>query len=304
MDLEVWFLGTGGSIPSPGRGLPSIAIRRRGELLIFDIGEGTQKQIIKLGLGFPSKMRIFITHLHGDHIFGLPGLLQTLSMLHREHPLQVYGPRGTREFLDPLLATGLVKATFPVLLREVVGGEVLDFGEYEIRTALGKHSVANIAYALVEKPRPGKFYPEKARELGVPEGPLWSKLQRGESVEVGGRVVHPQQVLGPPRRGRKVVYSGDTAKCSSVVELARGADLLIHEATFSKSLTERAERDLHSTSVWAAEVAKEAGAKLLALVHISPRYADPKVLEQEAREIFSNTFIPNDGDCIAIPLPD
>ena len=295
MTVEVVFLGTSGSVPTAERNLPSIALRTGGELLIFDCGEGAQKQMIKAGLGFPRDLRIFITHLHADHVLGLPGLLYTLSMLRREEPIEIYGPPGIRAFLSCLGETIGLQPTFEVSVHEVGEGVVLERPGYRVRAAWVRHAVPTLAYAFEGRTRPGRFHPEKARALGVPEGPLWKALQMGRPVRTPeGRLVRPEEVLGPPRRGLKIVYSGDTAYSEALVELARGADLLIHECTFDDGLADKARERLHSTPSVAAEVALRAGVRELVLTHLSARYRDPGILLEQAREKFDRVVVAED----------
>jgi len=304
-DLNVIFLGTGGSIPTPKRGLSAIAIRRKAELLLFDCGEGTQRQMIQAGVGFHRKAKIFVTHMHGDHVLGLPGLLQTMSLLGRTKKLEIYGPQGIKAFVEAISQTVRFSLTFPVQVSEVEAGLVCEEKEYEVYAAQSDHIDHSLAYALIEKPRPGRFNIEKARKLGVPEGPLWSKLQGGSSVKLpSGRIVKPEMVLGPPRPGRKIVYSGDTRQSENLVKLAENADLLIHEATFDDELTERAVEDGHSTPGMAAETAKKAGVKRLVLTHISARYKDAGLLLEQARKIFVNTELAEDFLRLELPLSE
>jgi len=303
LSLRITFLGTAASIPTKTRALSAVALKREGELFLFDCGEGAQRQMIIGKIGFNRKTRIFITHMHGDHILGLPGLLQTMSLLGRDKPLWIYGPQGIAEFIDAIKRTVRFALKFPVEVYEIEDGLICQEKEYEIRSAWAEHSVPSLAYALIEKPRPGKFNPERAISLGIPKGPLWSRLQRGEDVKLpDGRVVKPKDVLGPPRRGRKIVYVGDTRPSSVIADFAFGADVLIHEATFAEDLAERAEEDLHSTPSGAALVAKKANVKLLVLTHISARYGDPKVLLEEAKKNFSNVLIAEDFMSIDVPL--
>jgi ribonuclease Z len=304
-DLNVIFLGTGGSIPTPKRGLSAIAIRRKTELLLFDCGEGTQRQMIQAGVGFHRKTKLFVTHMHGDHVLGLPGLLQTMSLLDRTKKLEIYGPQGIKAFVEAISQTVRFSLTFPVQVSEVEAGLVCKEKEYEVYATQSDHMNHSLAYALIEKPRPGRFNIEKARSLGVPEGPLWSKLQRGSSVKFpSGRIVKPEMVLGNPRPGRKIVYSGDTRQSENLVKLAENADLLIHEATFDDELTERAVEDGHSTPSMAAETAKKAGVKRLVLTHISARYKDANLLLEQARKVFSNTDIAQDFLRLELPLSE
>lgn len=305
MSLRITFLGTAASIPTPTRALSAVALKREGELFLFDCGEGAQRQMITAKIGFNRKTRIFITHMHGDHILGLPGLLQTMSLLGRDKPLQIYGPQGIAEFIDAIKRTVRFSLKFPVEVYEIEDGLVCQEREYEIHSAWAEHSVPSLAYALIEKPRPGRFNPERAISLGVPRGPLWSRLQRGEDVKLpDGRIVKPRDVLGPPRMGRKIVYVGDTKPSRVIADFAFGANVLIHEATFADDLAERAEEDLHSTPSGAALVAKKAEVKLLILTHISARYGDTKVLLEEAKKIFPNVLVAEDFMKIDVPLEE
>lgn len=305
MSLRIIFLGTAASIPTNDRSLPSIIIQREGDILMFDCGEGTQRQMIRAGIGLNRNMLIFITHMHGDHILGLPGILQTMSLLGRDKPLEIYGPPGIGDFMESIVRTVRFWLSFPVNIHEIEReGTVYEGKEYEVQAVWAEHTIPSLAYALIEKPRPGKFYPEKAMALGVPKGPLWSMLQRGIEVKLpDGRVIRPSDVLGPPRAGRKIVYSGDTRPSDKVIELARDADVLIHEATLGDELAERAREEGHSTPSEAAQVALKANVKLLVLTHISARYTSPEKLLEQARRVFSETRIPNDLDCIEILLP-
>jgi len=304
-DLQVTFLGTGGSIPTPQRGLSAIAIQRKNELLLFDCGEGTQRQMIQAGVGFNRKTKVFVTHMHGDHVLGLPGLLQTMSLLGRDKKLEIYGPQGIKEFVEAISQTVRFSLTFPVQVSEIEAGLVCEEKEYEVYAIQSNHMNPSLAYALSEKLRPGRFHIEKAKELGVAEGPLWSKLQGGSSVKLpDGRIVEPEMVLGHPRPGRKIVYTGDTGPSENLVKLAENADMLIHEATFEDELKERAIEAGHSTPSMAAETAKEAGVKRLVLTHISARYKDANVLLEQAKKIFVNTELAEDFLRLELPLSD
>jgi len=304
MNLRIVFLGTAASIPTSERALISVAVQRKGELFLFDCGEGVQRQMIKAKIGFNRKTKIFLTHMHGDHVLGLPGLLQTMSLLGRDKPLEAFGPLGTEAFIDAIIRTVRFSLTFPVEAIEVKDERVIcQEKEYEVRSAWAEHSVPSLAYALVEKPRPGRFHPELAVSHGVPKGPLWSRLQQGDDVRLpDGRVIKPQDVLDPPRPGRKIVYVGDTKPSESIAKFAKGADVLIHEATFAEDLADRAEEDLHSTPTGAAIVAKKARAGLLVLTHISARYGDTSVLLEEARKVFGNVLVAEDFMKLEIPL--
>ena len=306
MSLRVVFLGTAGSVPTPKRSLPAILIQRKGEQIMFDCGEGVQRQMIKAKAGFHRKTKVFITHMHGDHVLGLPGLLQTMALLDRERKLDVYGPPGIKRFLEDIRETVQFVLTFPVEIHEIhEAGVVCEEQEYAVQAVWANHVIPSLAYALVEKPRPGKFHPEKAKVLGVPEGPLWSKLQHGHKAKLqDGRVVKPEDVTGPLRTGRKIVYSGDTRPFKGFVKFAAGADLLIHDATLDDELAERAEEDGHSTPDQAAKHAKKAKVKQLILTHISARYDDTSILLEQAQKIFKNTQVAEDFMKIEIPLLD
>lgn len=304
MSLNIIFLGTAGSVPTPKRSLPAILIQRKGEQIMFDCGEGVQRQIIKAKTSFHKKTKIFITHMHGDHVLGLPGLLQTMALLDREKKLEVYGPSGIKRFLECIRETVQFALTFPIEIHEIDDeGTICEEGEYVVQAVWANHVIPSLAYALIEKPRPGKFHPEKARALGVPEGPLWSKLQHGQSVRLSdGRTIKPEDVTGPPRPGRKIVYTGDTRPFRGFAKFAANADIIIHDATLDNALGERAEEDGHSTPEQAAKNAKKAKAKQLILTHISARYDDASVLLQQAQRIFKNTLVAEDFMKIEVPL--
>jgi len=296
VSIRVVFLGTAASIPTDARALPSVAVKRKNEVFLFDCGEGVQRQMIRARVGFHKRMKVFVTHMHGDHVLGLPGLLQTMSLLDRRQKLEVYGPVGVKAFVDAIEETVQFVLTFPVEIREIDDeGLVCEEEEYYVHAVRVNHVIPSFSYALVEKPKLGRFNPEKAKALGLPEGPLWSKLQHGEAVKVkGGKVIKPEQVVGPPRQGIKIAYSGDTRPTKNLVKLAERADLLIHEATFADDLLERAMEDGHSAPSQAAETAKEAKVKRLILTHVSSRYKDAQSLLEQARKIFQNTDVAED----------
>jgi ribonuclease Z len=304
MSLHVIFLGTGGSVPTPKRGLPSVLIQRKGEQIMFDCGEGVQRQMIQAKGGFHRKMKIFITHMHGDHVLGLPGLLQTMALLDRTKKLEVYGPIGIRRFLNCIEETVQFVLTYQIEVHEIEGtGVVCEEEEYVVQAVSANHVVPSLSYAFVEKPRPGRFYPEKAKALGVPKGPLWSKLQQGHKIRLpSGKIVKPEEVVGASRRGRRIVYTGDTRPFDGLVKFAAGADLLIHDATLDDALIERAKEDGHSTPSEAAETAKIAKVGHLFLTHISARYDDASPLLKQARKIFKKTQVAEDFMKIEIPL--
>jgi ribonuclease Z len=302
--LRLTFLGTSAAQPTAHRGLSGLAVRRAGELLLFDCGEGSQRQMIRYGTGFDVGA-IFFTHFHADHYLGAIGLLRTLSMQGRAEPLEVYGPAPVaKPLLEKMLFAGVDRLAFPVRITELKDGEKVRREGAEIRAFSVVHRTPAIGFAIVEDGRPGRFHPEKALSLGVPYGPMFGKLQKGESVTVGDRVIRPDEVLDAARAGRKVVLSGDTRPCRQTTAAARGADLLIHEATFSDAEQERAEETMHSTAREAARVAKEAGVKRLVITHLSSRYdVDPSPLTTEAREEFSPVDVAFDGYTVEVPLP-
>lgn len=304
MSIQVIFLGTAGSVPTPARSLPAVLVKRGNEQLMFDCGEGVQRQMIRAKVGFHRKMKIFVSHLHGDHVLGLPGLLQTMALMGREKKLEIYGPEGINQFLECLREALQFGLTFPVEIREVYGaGVVCEEKDYIVDAVEANHVIPSLAYAFVEKSRPGKFYPEKARALGVPEGELWSKLQNGDKVKLpNGKVVSPKDVMGLPRRGRKIVYTGDTRPIRGFGKLASFADLVIHDCTFDDELSEKAELDGHSTPSQAAQEAKKAKAIRLVLTHISARYADASVLLEQARKVFKKSLVAEDFLVLELPL--
>jgi ribonuclease Z len=301
MDLSVTFLGTGGSVPSARRSTASVLVARGGERLLFDCGEGTQRQMQR-SLGLVQADEIYLTHFHADHVLGLPGLLKTYDLTDRQVPLVVYGPPGLRELfvvLKPLIG----RLGFDLDLVELAPGEAVEHDDYEVRPFEAAHGVRANGYAVVEEERPGRFDPEAAKGAGVPEGPAFAALQRGEEVRGGNGVVAPDDVMGPSRAGRTIVITGDTAPSPATVMAAADAELLVHDASFAEEETQRAAETGHSTVRQAAAVAAEAHVKLLALVHISSRYHVGKILE-EAREAFEPTIAPRDFDTIEIPFPE
>jgi ribonuclease Z len=297
MNLDVLFVGTAGSAPTARRGLPATLMRRGGDRLLFDCGEGTQRQLVR-SIGLIELEEIFITHFHADHVLGLPGLLKTYSLRGREHPLSVYGPPGLKGLFAGL-APIIGKTTFEVRLEELDHGSELRRDGYRVAAFEVDHGVRAQGYALIEDERPGHFHPERAQELGVSPGPDFGRLQRGETVNG----VRPEQVMGEPRRGRKVVLAGDTAPCEMTEAVAYEADLLVHEATFSDEHAERADETRHSTARQAAELAAAAHVEMLALIHVSPRYGGTE-LRDEARAVFAKTVVPRDFDRVDIPFPE
>jgi len=303
--MRITFLGTGGGIPSMSRSLPAIAVNFSGELILFDCGEGTQRQMMKAGTGFKQNLIIFLTHLHGDHILGLPGLIYTLSMLDRRYPLKVLGPYGTRRFIESILSARFGKLSYEIQVEEVGEGVIYESKEYFIEAVQASHTVTALAYKLREKDRPGKMKVEVLEKLGVPRGPLWGRLQRGEPIKFSGRTIKPDEVMGPRRRGRTLVYTGDTRPSEKIIRFSKGADVLIHDATFGSEFEENASREGHSTAKQAAEVARRAGVRRLYLFHISPRYEnEEEKLLAEAREIFPHSYIAEDLLSYEVPFTD
>jgi ribonuclease Z len=303
VDLDVVFLGTAGSMPTARRGPSATLIRRGGERLLVDCAEGTQRQLLRSSVGLPDLEDVLLTHFHADHFLGLPGMLKTFALRGREVPITVYGPPGLVELFGSLRrVTGRI--AFEVRLQELRPGERLARDGYAVETFAVDHTANSIGYALVEEERPGRFDDEEADRLGVPFGPERGALQRGEPVTLAdGTIVRPEQLIGEPRAGRKVVLAGDTAPSEHVVAAAHGADLLVHEATFSDEEAERARETRHSTAGDAAAVALAAGVRMLALTHLSNRYFGPEV-EREARAVFPSTVVPKDFDVVEIPFPE
>ena len=305
--MQVTFLGTGGAVPTTRRNTSGLLLRRDGERFLFDCGEGTQRQMIRFSTGF-TVSHVFLTHLHGDHVLGLPGLCQTLDFNDREEPLAIHAPPGTRRTVENLVGVTGARPGYPVRVSDAQPGEVvLQGSEYEVRAFATDHRTQSVGYVLIEDDRKGRFDRERAEELGVPEGPKFSRLHEGETVELDdGTVVEPEQVVGPPRPGRRVVYTGDTRPTGATVEAATDADLLVHEATFAEDRAERAGQTGHSTARQAADLANRAGAKQLALTHISSRYAgDASELDREAHEVADcEAFVAEDGEAIDVPYPE
>ena len=297
MDLDVAFLGTSASAPTARRGTSALLVRRGGDRLLLDCGEGTQRQLLRSSIGLVDLEDVFLTHLHADHYLGLPGMLKTFSLRMRDTPLTVYGPVGLRDLFESL-ARVVGRLTYQLELVELRHGDAVPRDGYHVCAFPVSHGVPAVGYALVESERPGRL----ADVLGVPFGPARGVLQRGEPVTLAdGRVVAPHELVGPPRPGRTMLYTGDTAPTDAVALLFAGADLLVHEATFGNDDVERAAETGHSTARQAAEVARDAGVSLLALTHVSPRYYGPELLE-EARDVFPATVLPRDFDTIEVPF--
>jgi ribonuclease Z len=303
VDLDVVFLGTAGSMPTAQRAPTALLVRRGGDRLLFDCAEGTQRQLLRSSVGLVDLHEIFLTHFHADHVLGLPGMLKTFALRGRELPLQVYGPHGLRDLLGSLKRV-IGRLSYEVRLVELEAGDVLERGDYRLATFAVRHGVRSLGWSLIEATRPGRFDVAQADALGVPSGPERGALQHGRSVTVAdGRTVTPEQVLGPPRPGRKLVITGDTAPSEEIVEAAWGADVLVTEATFAEEERERADETLHQTAAQAAETARRAEVELLALTHLSNRYFGPEIA-REAEAIFANTVVPRDFDVVEVPFPE
>ncbi len=299
MDLSIFFAGTAGSVPTPRRGLPAILLRAGGERILLDCGEGTQHQLLRSSVGLPDVDAIFITHLHLDHWLGLPGMIKTFDMRDRDRRLELFGPPGLKTLFRQVLRPIIGRTGYPLELVELEQHEEIGFEDFVIAAFPVNHRVEAYGYAFVEDDRPGRFDVEAARRLGVTEGPDFGRLQRGETVNG----VTPEQVVGEDRPGRRIVYTGDTAPVQSVEVYAHKADVLIHEATFCEDDRQRARETGHSTARQAAQTAKDAKVRLLALTHLSTRYF-PREIREEAKAIFENTVVPRDFDTIEVPFPE
>ena len=305
MSLSVRFLGTSAARPTVERGVSSLAIIREGETMLIDCGEGTQRQMMRYGISF-NLGDIFFTHFHGDHFYGLNGLLRTFALQGRTEPLRLWGPRGAQRLLRRAIDLGLDRIPFEVQITELMPDERIARGQYAILPYAAAHGSGALGYALVEEERRGRFNPEHARALGIPEGPLWGRIHRGEPITLDdGRVIEPSELVGPRRRGRTIVVSGDSRPSEDTVRLARDADLLVHEATFGDEEAQRAIETGHSTAREAAEVALRAGVARLVLTHFSARYSrDASELLREAKEVFAETIIAKDGMEVEVDFGD
>lgn len=295
MGVRVTFLGSGGTFPTRERNTPSIILSRSGEALMFDCGEGTQRQLLSVSVSFMKITKIFITHLHGDHYLGLPGLLQSMALNGRENnPLEIYAPEESAHLLGAFLSAGHWVPPFEITINAVKPGQKIKFDGYRIESCKADHPVPGLCYAYIEDKRAGKFNRKRAVELGVPVGPMFSRLKDGETIAVKGKKVKPSDVCGPARKGLKIVYSGDTATTEELIKLSKDADLLILDSTSDSKYEEKAQKYGHMSSRQAADIAKRAKAQRLMLVHISPRYDDTKKMLEEATDVFSNTEIATD----------
>ena len=303
--LSVTFLGTSAARPTVERNVSALALVREGETLLFECGEGTQRQMMRYGVSF-ALSDVFFTHFHADHFLGVIGLIRTLGLQGREDAMRLYGPRGAKQVLAQAIALGIERAPFEVQVEELRPGDVLSRDGYEIRVFATEHGGGSVGYALREHQRLGRFDPDKARAAGIPEGPLWGKLHKGGTIELpDGRRLTADGFVGPTRPGRAVVFTGDTRPCASVVDAAQGADLLIHEATFGEEEKERAKETGHSTAREAAQVALAAGVKRLVLNHVSARYSiSAEELVKEARDVFKETAVAKDGMTVEVAYSD
>jgi len=309
--LSVTFLGTSAARPTVERNVSAVSLVREGETLLFECGEGTQRQMMRYGVSF-ALSEIFFTHFHADHFLGVIGLIRTLGLQARAEPIMLYGPHGAKKVLTQAIQLGVERIPFQVEIREVKPGDTVEGPgkgkgeEYDIHVFKTEHGGGSVGYALREHERRGRFDVEKARAAGIPEGPLWGKLSKGETVGLpDGRTVGPEGLVGPPRPGRAIVFTGDTRPCASVVDAALGADLLIHEATFGEEERDRAKETGHSTAREAAQIALAAKAKRLVLSHVSARYSiSAEELVKEAQLVFPATVVAKDGMTVEIPFAD
>ncbi|HTT15826.1 MAG TPA: ribonuclease Z [Thermoplasmata archaeon] len=291
--MRLTFLGTAGSWPTKERSASAIALDLDSELVLLDCGEGTQRQLFQSSASFMRVRRIFLTHFHGDHFLGLPGLIQSMCLNHREAPLDIYGPPDAEEMVGRALRLGYFQLRFPVEVHPLSAGASVELDGYTVRTAAAQHPVPALAYRVEERAKRGRFDSVRARELGI-RGPDFARLEDGEPVRVGDRLVRPEEVIGPDRPGRSVVYSGDSAPTDPVTRLADRATLLIHEATAAADLEREANEWGHSSARQAAECARVAGVGALFLTHFSARYKDLEPLEEEARVVFAGTTAARD----------
>ena len=308
MNLEAFVLGCGGMMPLPYRHLTSVLVRREGDLFLFDGGEGTQVSLRRLNLKWKKINAIFVSHTHADHVTGLPGILMLSSQVDRDEPLYIYGPPKIAEYIETSRKVLDMYINYPIIVKEITAPCICHEGDgFYIRAFPLEHTKTCVGYTLEELPRPGEFHPEKARELKVPCGPLWAKLQAGFEVEAeDGTIVKPEQVLGPQRNGRKISYVTDTLYLDSIAKEVQGSDLLFCEGMFAKDFEDQAKEKKHMTSTQAAQIAKDANVKKMALIHYSPRYNDYelKQLLTEAQSVFPETILSKDRMTFEIPNED
>lgn len=308
MNMEAFILGCGGMQPLPYRHLTSVLLRRDGDLFLFDGGEGTQVSLKRLNLKWKKINAIFVSHTHADHVTGLPGIMMLSSQVDRSEPLYIYGPPKIAEYIETSRQVLDMYINYPVIVKEITEpGIVHEENDFVIRAFPLKHTKTCVGYTLEEKPRPGEFNPEKAKELNVPVGPLWSKLQNGESVKsLDGKIINPEDVLGKPRKGRKFSYVTDTLYLDSIAQEVRDSDLLICESMFEHSLLDQAKEKKHMTAIQAATIARDSNSKKMAMIHYSPRYTDKElaILEEEAKSIYPSAILSKDRMCFEIPFED
>ncbi len=307
MNLEVFVLGTSGMMPLPGRFLTSALVRREGDLLLFDCGEGTQVSLKMLNIGWKKISAIFISHMHADHVTGLPGLLMLSSQVDRTEPLYIFGPHKLKEYIDANRRILDMYINYEIIFKAVEPGVIWDTGEYQVEAIQLDHTKPCFGYVMTEHDRPGLFHPELATSLGVPMGKMWGILQHGGSVKLAdGRTITSSEVVGPARPGRKFSYITDTQYIPSIAPAVAGSDLLLCEGMFSASLGDDAKEKKHMTSVQAATIARDGQVKQMGLIHYSPRYTDREIkdLGREAREIFPDTIVTRDRMSFEIPLKD
>ena len=291
--MEITFLGTSSAVHSKERNQVSIALKAFGDVMLFDCGEGTQRQLIEAKISPMKITKIFISHFHGDHILGLGGLIQSLGFRGREKDLDIYGPKGLQRIINAISNFGYFQINYNLNIHEIDDGTIIETEEYVVECAKVEHNIPSYAYSIREKKKP-LFLRKKAEELGIPPGPLYGKLHKGEEVEFEGRIIKPEQVLGEAKKGKKISYSGDTRPCEEMIRLARDSDILIHESTYEAEDHQRAVDNAHSTSVEAAEIAREANVNELVLTHISTRYTSDENILSEAQKVFKNTKVAKD----------
>ena len=292
--MKLVFLGTSGAMPTTDRGLTCICLVKDNEILVFDAGEGAQISYLKSGLPWNKKMKIFVTHLHGDHCIGILGLLQTMNLQNRTESVEIFGPDGIDEFIAANIKILNFGLSFPVLISRVNEGLIVDEKDYSVFANDANHGVPAFSFRFDEKDRPGEFFPEKAKALEIPEGKLWHDLQMGNSIEIDGKKIHSSQVTGDKRPGRKIGVSGDTRPTDELAEFFKNCDYLSFDSTFADELKEKAVEANHSTAKEAAELAEKANVSTLILTHFSARYNDESVLLEEAKQIHDNTIAAKD----------
>jgi len=291
--MKLVFLGTSGAQPTQERSLSCICLVTDNEILMFDAGEGAQISYLKSGLGWNKKMKIFVTHLHGDHCIGILGLLQTMTMQNRTEPIEIYGPNGIEDFITNNIKVLNFGLSFPVKISLVQEGEIVNEKKYSVQSCEAQHGIPAFSYVFQEKEKPGEFFPEKAKELGIPEGNLWHELQNGNEIKIDDKIFSPEQVTGQKRKGKKIGISGDTRPTKKLENFFQNCDYLSFDSTFSYELKEKAVATNHSTAKEAAELAKNANVSNLILTHFSARYKDEKLLLNETKEIHASTITAN-----------